>query len=1457
MKSKKQTKVHFYIFFVIFGLSGILKMYSQVVDFNLTPEGKLETVFDNRGNQLKLNDILINSSKSLNNRTISCSTTSYFNLYFEPGCGMDDTSDPIHNARRLVICKVFEDISNFINSPLTSTGNKVNIWVRNINNVYANPNGILGLASGFYCLPSSNTVGGIVDNEIWKTIHTGVDSYLNITVPLTTLGGSTNQSGLFYHGMVTFNFNDTAIPQIPNTPALNWNTNLSTSTIPLNNFDLYSVVLHEVTHALGFSSLIDTNGNSVFGTNFKYFNRYDTFLKTNNLSQFLLKTTSCSSMYNNSFNNTITTNVLHPNPHSCIANFTNCNDAIKFAGTTVVPVYTPNCFNSLSSLSHFEDTHFPNCNTSNPIYGNDNYFLMCNSGNSGMTRRFLKSEERLALCDIGYSVNSTYGSSSTANGFINYGAVTCNGIQVAGVNDGINTAGNYTFIGNSGTNIVINGNTILSNDRNALTFECLEDLTATSANPTTFSATSGNATTNITFNSTLAGLHLLRYTPANGAQKGNITYIYVYVSPIITSCTTTPSSCNLVRNGNFEANNVNITDLSDFEFNKVCDWVGKGFQSFYFLQNNSTLYYSIPCNFIGNQNDNIIGNKAFGGIRLYSFTNGTTTSGILATKLTSTLTPNSTYQINFDVSQTDFYRYKNYQLQAFVSSMPPQYIPQGTGLITNSNLSRGILISNQTVSNNNNGWETITLTFTTNSTQTNLEYLYIGILNNATSSIGTSPATLVNCNINTTFIPITGSGYYIDNVSLIATGGAVINVPPTICSTQTLNDLSIYLSGTTSNGVFSGTGVTLVNGVYTFNAAVAGIGTTTIGYTFTNSSGCTTTLYDTINISSTSSNSITAIANDDDFTNYPINNSLGGSTLSVYSNDIYNNLPTYPSTLTNVTFELINPIAVSGATINNMGLINIPAGTAAGTYNITYKLTVLGNCNTSDLATVTIKVVDNSSTTLAPGIRANNEVFCTELQSTGKVIIAGQFFAYNNIPVNRFVRLNQNLTLDTTFNMTAGSPANLSYAVDLKIQNDDKIIVTGIFDQFGGGNGGKSIARLLPNGSFDTTFNNGGIGLGPQPGSGARWGYSIALQPDGKILVGGYFYSYNGVVRKGIVRINSNGSIDSTFNPIELNTYYESSVYFVTLQPDGKILLSGLFQLPVPGPVVKHLIRLNSDGSIDNSFTKGDLTGSINHYNISVSLNRSLAKPIIQPDGKIIVLGAFTKYNGLSTNNIVRLYSNGNIDSGFHTATGTDRAINVGIIEQISNKIIIGGEFTVFGSTPVKKMIRLNTNGTLDTTFTIGSGTTDIPITSGNSYANNFIKQLKQQPDGKIIVAGKFNTFNGLSATNITRIFGNSGIQTRSLSQKFVSEPEIDTNPSYNAITIYPNPSNGVYNIDLSYEKQPSSIAIYNVLGELVYNQLLTPETQNQINLTHLANGYYIARINNDSSSTQQKLIKN
>ena len=137
------------------------------------------------------------------------------------------------------------------------------------------------------------------------------------------------------------------------------------------------------------------------------------------------------------------------------------------------------------------------------------------------------------------------------------------------------------------------------------------------------------------------------------------------------------------------------------------------------------------------------------------------------------------------------------------------------------------------------------------------------------------------------------------------------------------------------------------------------------------------------------------------------------------------------------------------------------------------------------------------------------------------------------------------------------------------------------------------------------------------------------------------------------------------------------------------------------------------------------------------------------------------------------------------------------------------------------------------------------------------MKALKQQADGKIIVGGKFTTFNGLSATNITRIFGDAGVQAKSNVTEFQSEPEIDTNPNYSPITIYPNPSKGIYTINLTQVKELATISIYNVLGELVYNELLIPGTENTVDITYLANGCYIARISSESRNTQHKLIKN
>jgi len=325
---------------------------------NLSPNGFLENVFDSYGNRFSLSDIKIEPTKT--SKTGTSLTTSpavvagYYNLYFETGSGMEDTNNSLHLLRRAVVVQVFKDLSNFINSPLTGS-NRVNIWVRDINQLLgatqANPNPALtsstaGLATAFNNMPNKTTLtfGGIIDNEVWKTIHAGVDSYTNVSSPVVSATTGIGTSGIFYHGMMGINFTN---------PAITWNTNMSAPTT--TNSDLYTTVLHEVMHALGFASLISSTGGYKFSSGFNYYSRYDKFLKSSGNVNLITQSTTLSTMYNYQFNSSLNSSILHPAPSSPCSVHTVCNSAINFSGTSIVPVHTPNCFSNSSSLSHFED----------------------------------------------------------------------------------------------------------------------------------------------------------------------------------------------------------------------------------------------------------------------------------------------------------------------------------------------------------------------------------------------------------------------------------------------------------------------------------------------------------------------------------------------------------------------------------------------------------------------------------------------------------------------------------------------------------------------------------------------------------------------------------------------------------------------------------------------------------------------------------------------------------------------------------------------------------------------------------------------------------------------------------------------------------------------------------------------------------------------------------------------
>ena len=528
----------------------------------------------------------------------------------------------------------------------------------------------------------------------------------------------------------------------------------------------------------------------------------------------------------------------------------------------------------------------------------------------------------------------------------------------------------------------------------------------------------------------------------------------------------------------------------------------------------------------------------------------------------------------------------------------------------------------------------------------------------------------------------------------------------------------------------------------------------------------------------------------------------------------------------------------AGITLNTTtGAVNVASTVPAGSYSLIYKIcqTVSGVCN-CDTARVQVNVANTS-------IRANALVNRSGVQSDNKIIIAGYFTAYNSIPTFRIAKLNTNLTLDPTFNGSGPSPA-AQVAYDMAIQPDDKIILVGNFDGWSGGSNGRCITRLLPNGNNDTSFNAGGAGA--INSSGNQSIYAVALQTDGKILVGGNFQAFNGTGRNFIARLNANGTVDTSF---AINAGFNTAVTGIAVQADGKIVVAGHFTT-YQGTPAPNIIRLNPNGTIDTAFLANVGTG------FAGGVVDVLSKDVyMQPDGKILVIGTFTSFNGVAKNYIVRLNTNGTLDTTFVVGTAfNDRTRSIAI-DPSAAKIYVGGDFATYNGASVPTMVRLNANGSLDTTFSIGSGP------AGPVYT------LTRQPDAKIIVGGQFTTFSGISAANVTRIIPSTGAQGRGIDM-FVSEPEIDINAgnitntdimviANPKVSIYPNPSTGIFTLDMKgYEGQTFELVIHNALGQLVHQTTLKPENAYQIDLTNFQNGNYFVRLQNNSTTINKIISK-
>jgi len=348
------------------------------------------------------------------------------------------------------------------------------------------------------------------------------------------------------------------------------------------------------------------------------------------------------------------------------------------------------------------------------------------------------------------------------------------------------------------------------------------------------------------------------------------------------------------------------------------------------------------------------------------------------------------------------------------------------------------------------------------------------------------------------------------------------------------------------------------------------------------------------------------------------------------------------------------------------------------------------------------------------GTGADDTVSALAVQGDGKILIAGRFTQFNGTARPYLARLNANGTLDSTFlNGLAGPNAPVEC---LLVEPEGTLLIGGEFTRVNGINRGR-LARLKADGSLDTQFLNSMTGADGTV-------RVLTRQPNGKLLVFGDGWNFNGQgVGRG-ARLNANGSLDTTFVPT-VGMYPQAAV----LQLDGKIVLGGTH--PEWPNNHLYLTRLNANGSVDPTFNTTNLWTSVNAL-------------LLQSDGKILVgFDGGSGFHYYERAGILRLNTDGSVDTGFDPGSYLARSAMVrDLALQPDGRILIAGGFEYANGYPRDSVARL-IGGDLPTitvaprTQTVFAGT--VPVLSVGATGQQPLSYQWQR--GGINIPGATNSF--------------------------------------------------------------------------------------------------------------------
>ncbi len=354
------------------------------------------------------------------------------------------------------------------------------------------------------------------------------------------------------------------------------------------------------------------------------------------------------------------------------------------------------------------------------------------------------------------------------------------------------------------------------------------------------------------------------------------------------------------------------------------------------------------------------------------------------------------------------------------------------------------------------------------------------------------------------------------------------------------------------------------------------------------------------------------------------------------------------------------------------------------------------------------------------------------LQADGKVLVGGDGFDRVGNGTRILVRLNTDGTLDAAFapvladENVFGGNGGITTNTGIRLQPDGKIVIAGSFDNVNGVSV-PAVARLNPDGSLDAAFSPSGFSIKFSSTSTRSSAIrSVTLQPDGKMVLGGRFNpqqdpaGVNGTTYQYLVRLNPNGSLDSTFNAARPGIF-ASNTYSVELLPDGHIL-SATFASG------GSLLRYNADGSLDTAYND-----RLPKLQVRYGGREDLGSPFVytmgsDPTGRVVIAGQFDVVGGTPRPGLARLNADGTLDDSVNPGLLQDNINPINLAVRPDGTILAAGFFDAVNGTPRPGLALLNADGSLNPFVPLGPFIVD----QGTLFTPNFLAQ----PDGRALLFG-------------------------------------------------------------------------------------------------------------------------